>query len=650
MRIRVSALCLLLLLAPVASAQDKFLVPGDNLIIDGVPNIPQSLADKVARYTDFRPALFADWHPTKPDMLILTRAGDTVQVHHVDKPLATPKQITSEKDSIAGAWYEPREGKYFVFMKGAGGSERFQLYRQDFDTGKTTLLTDGKSRNSAPKWSRKGDRIAYMSTRRNGADTDLYIMDPTDPKSDKLVREFKGGGWHVFEWHPTDKQLLIGEYVSINESRLHLYHVDGKTLERITPESKEPIAYFGAHFSLDGSVVKVLTDNQSEFRHLAELMPRSDGKAMWPGSVNRVWPGQDQHAEHEYDVDEFARGNGVGALTQNVKGRSSVRVIGLQEVPPQGRPASAVISGLRWNSNGTHLAFNATSATSPSDIYVFDGKRFDRWTKPAGIDSEGFREPDIIEWPSFDGRKISGFQYNPPAKFKGKRPVIIDIHGGPESQFRPRFLGRNNYYLNEMGIALIYPNVRGSSGFGKTFLTLDNGFKREDSYKDIGALLDWIKKQPDLDPDRVMVTGGSYGGHMTLAVATYYPDRIRCAVDIVGISNLRTLLENTEPYRRDLRRVEYGDERNPKMREFLDRIAPLTNATKIKAPLFIVHGANDPRVPLSEAEQIRETLKKQGTPVWWLVAKDEGHGFAKKRNQDYQFYATVMFVEEYLLK
>ncbi|MCI0380528.1 MAG: prolyl oligopeptidase family serine peptidase, partial [Gemmataceae bacterium] len=222
--------------------------------------------------------------------------------------------------------------------------------------------------------------------------------------------------------------------------------------------------------------------------------------------------------------------------------------------------------------------------------------------------------------------------------------------GGPESQFRPGFLARYNYLLNELGVALIFPNIRGSSGYGKTFLTLDNGFLREDSYKDIEALLDWIATRPDLDADRVLVTGGSYGGHMTLAVATYYPERMRCAIDVVGMSNLVSFLENTESYRRDLRRAEYGDERDPKMRKFMETIAPLNNAHKIKKPLFIVQGKNDPRVPLIESEQMVATLKKQGTPVWYLMAEDEGHGFAKKKNADFQFYASVMFVREFLLK
>ncbi len=255
----------------------------------------------------------------------------------------------------------------------------------------------------------------------------------------------------------------------------------------------------------------------------------------------------------------------------------------------------------------------------------------------------------MVRWKSFDDRTISGFLYRPPAKFTGKRPVIINIHGGPESQFRPSFLGRYNYYLNELGVAVIFPNVRGSTGYGKTFTKLDNGFRREDSVKDIGALLDWIAEQQGLDKDRILVTGGSYGGYMSLAVATKYSDKIKAAIDIVGISNFVTFLENTKGYRRDLRRVEYGDERDPKMREFLEKISPTNNAENIKVPLFVIHGKNDPRVPLIEAEQIVETVRKNDIPVWYLMAKDEGHGFSKKKNRDFQFYSTVMFIKEFLI-
>jgi dipeptidyl aminopeptidase/acylaminoacyl peptidase len=313
-----------------------------------------------------------------------------------------------------------------------------------------------------------------------------------------------------------------------------------------------------------------------------------------------------------------------------------------------------VMYGITWRNNSRELAFSLSTASQDYDAYALDmatGK-LERWTysESGGLNTSGFAEPKLIHWRSWDERSISAFLYKPPAKFPGKRPVIIDIHGGPEGQVRPDFLGRDNYYINEMGIAIIYPNVRGSTGYGKTFQKLDNGFLREGSYKDINTLVDWIQTQPDLDAGRVMITGGSYGGFMTLAVATNYNDRICCSVDVVGPSNLVTFLEHTSGYRQDLRRVEYGDERDPKMREFLERIAPANNAKNITKPLFVIAGQNDPRVPASESAQMIAVVRQNGTPVWWLLAKDEGHGFAKKKNRDFQFYATVMFVKEYLLK
>jgi dipeptidyl aminopeptidase/acylaminoacyl peptidase len=313
-----------------------------------------------------------------------------------------------------------------------------------------------------------------------------------------------------------------------------------------------------------------------------------------------------------------------------------------------------VIGGLRFHRNSRDLGFTVASAKSPSDVYSVDIRtgRVDRWTysETGGLNTANFVEPQLIKWQTFDGKTISGFLYQPDAqKFPGKRPVIIDIHGGPEGQSRPGFRGRTNYYLNELGIALIFPNVRGSTGYGKTFLKLDNGFHREDTYKDIGALLDWIGQQPQLDSSKIMVTGGSYGGHMTYAVATFYNDRIACSLPVVGITNLVSLLEHTEAYRRDLRRVEYGDERDAKMRAYLESIAPYNNWQKITKPLFAVVGKNDPRVPYSESRQLLDRLKNSGTTTWFLMANDEGHGYSKKKNQDFQFYATIMFVRKFLL-
>ena len=639
---RIGPLVLLLVVYPL-SAQTGELAPGPNLVVDGVPKIPSALEEKVQKYTKFGGTNHIDWHPTKSEMLVSTRAGDTVQIHELTAPEGKPRQLTKFPDAVAGASYPPHTADYFIFSKGAGGNERFQLYRFDRGSGEIVLLTDGKSRNTSPRFSNKGDRLVYVSTRRNGADSDFFVMNPADPKTDKLLLENKGGGWFPLSWSPDDQRLLYQEYVSINES--HLWELDLATgdKKRLNKPGDKAIAFAGARYTPDGQGIFLITDQDSEFRRFVLWDPPSNKFTYMAPDI-------------KWDIEAFAvqpHGDRI-ALLVNEEGQSRVHFVAADpdKTAPQIQLPPGSINGMHWHRDGKKLAFNLVSAKAPSDVHVLnvETNQIERWTKTKSpTDPADFADPELIRWKSFDDRTISGYLYAPPRKFKGMRPVVIDIHGGPESQFRPGFLARKNFFLNELGVALIFPNVRGSSGYGKTFLTLDNGFKREDAYKDIGALLDWIAKRDDLDANRVMVTGGSYGGHMTLAVATYYPDRIRCAVDIVGISNLVTLLENTEPYRRDLRRVEYGDERDPKMRAFLNQIAPVNRVNKITKPLFIVQGKNDPRVPLSEAEQMVAAVKKNGTPVWYLQANDEGHGFAKKKNADFQFYATILFMERFLL-
>jgi dipeptidyl aminopeptidase/acylaminoacyl peptidase len=343
------------------------------------------------------------------------------------------------------------------------------------------------------------------------------------------------------------------------------------------------------------------------------------------------------------------------AFTTNEDGISRLHLLDTatgQHRAVEGIP-SGVISFLDWRDDGSEIGFSLQSAATPLDVYslMLATREITRWTRGelGGLEYARLAEPERIRWTAFDGRHISGLLYRPPPSFTGSRPVIIDIHGGPESQERATYLGRYNYFLNELGASIVFPNVRGSTGYGKTFASLDNGLRRLDSVRDIGALLDWIATQPDLDAGRVMVMGGSYGGYMTLAVASMYPERIRAALDIVGISHMGTFLRNTESYRRDLRRVEYGDERDSTMAAFFEESAPLTNAGRITRPLFVIQGANDPRVPRSEAEQIVARVRENGSPVWYLLAMNEGHGFARKENTDYQFYATIMFVREYLL-
>lgn len=644
-RFLITLLAVVLLPTHLVMAQNSTVIPNENLVTQGIPPIPTSLVSTIERYTNFRAASLASWHPVKREILISTRFGDTPQIHLVKSPLAFRKQLTFFPERSSGGSFQPTEGNYFVFSKDIGGNEFSQNYRYDLATGDVTLLTDGKSKNSGGVWSNKGDKIIYTSTRRTGQDNDFYLIDPKNPQSDKIFMRSQGGGWGALDWSPDDTQVLLLEYISANESNLWLANITAGTKKLITPKvGKEQAFYGGAIFSADGKGLYLTTDKGSEFQRLAYL----DLATMKYSFLSQNIPWNVEEFELSEDGKNLA-------FISNEDGASILHLLDTttQKEKPLPKLPVGQILGITWHRNNLDLGFTLVSARSTADVYSLNitNNQVQRWTESetGGLNTANFTDAELVRWKSFDGRMISGFLYRPPAKFTGKRPVMIDIHGGPEGQFRPGFLGRSNYYLNELGVALLFPNVRGSTGYGKTFLQLDNGFKREDSVKDIGALFNWIATQPNLDKERVMVTGGSYGGYMSLAVATKYSNNIRAAINIVGISNFVTFLEKTEGYRRDLRRVEYGDERDPKMREFQLKIAPVNNAQNIKKPLFVIHGQNDPRVPLNEAEQIVKTVQKNNIPVWYLMAKDEGHGFSKKKNIDFQFYSTVMFVKEYLL-
>ena len=545
------------------------------------------------------------------------------------------KQLTFYPDRVSGAVYLP-DGNSFIFRKDTGGGEWFQLYRYDLASGTVTLLTDGKSRNNGPLLAHGQTRFAYTSTQRTGKDTDVWTMDATDPKSAHLLMQVEGGGWEPVAWSYDNKQLIVVQYLSINET--YLWLVDAVTGEKrlLTPKvaaGQDTVAYSAAAFSKDGRSLYAVCDLGGEFQRLA----RFDLATMKPTFLTASIP---------WDVEAMSEsedGKSIGFAT-NENGISKLYLLTTKTdkfKPLPGAPIG-VITTLAFHPNSRDLGFALTSSRTPLDVFSIDvgSGHLARWTESeiGGLNADSFVEPSVVKWKSFDGKEISGFFYQPDAKkFPGKRPVIVYMHGGPEDQYRPDFNGQENYILNEMGIAVIAPNIRGSGGYGKTFLKLDNGFHRDDSYKDINALLDWIGTQPQLDSSRVMAFGGSYGGHMTWAVAAFYNDRIRCALPIVGMSNLVTFLEHTEAYRRDLRRAEYGDERDPPMRAYLEKIAPMNHLDAMHKPIFAVVGKNDPRVPWTESRQILDKLNAQGTPTWFLMANDEGHGYAKKKNRDYLF-------------
>jgi dipeptidyl aminopeptidase/acylaminoacyl peptidase len=629
--------------------------PNANLKADGIPPIPAELAKKLDPYSEFKPAAAVDWHPEKRELIVARRAGNTTQLHLVSAAGGEPKQITALPEPVRFGTYLTKKPDVLVFSRDKGGNEQRQLYRLDAPSATPVLLTDERRKNDAEGFNHTRDLLLVATTdvdapgKRDIPDTDITLLDPLDPAKSRKVTTLPKTGWGDFTFSFDDKRVAFLEFISVNETYVWVMDLATGSRKRVLPaEGSKPastIATENLNFTRDGKGLFLSTDRDGEFRKLAYFDLES-GKLEYFGEGG------------DWDVEGIALshdGKTLAVIT-NEAGIGTLRLYDADSrraLPRPPLPLGAV-SGAIWHLNSRDLAVTVSSAQSPGDVYAIDTRtnKVERWTETAvpGLDASSFRSSEPILWKSFDWRTIGGFITRPPSRFTGKRPVIVMIHGGPEGQARPGFLGRWNYFLDELGIALIQPNVRGSTGYGKTFVALDNGMKREDSVKDIGALFDWIAREPDLDANRIGIEGGSYGGYMVLGVATNFPERIAGTVDIVGIANFVTFLESTESYRRDLRRVEYGDERDPAMRAFLTRIAPVNNAQKIKAPLFVVAGLNDPRVRYTEAEQIVAAARKNGVPVWYLLADNEGHGFARKANADFLFYAMAVFFQERLVK
>ena len=612
------------------------------LVADGMPDVPAELASATRPYMENRGAGFSGWHPTDKSMLIGTRFGNTAQLHRVAMPMGARKQLTFEAEPVGGGSWAPKRGDVLLVQKDIGGNEFFQIYA--LKNGKLELLTDGKSRNGINAWSDDGELVAYTSTRRTGRDSDIYVMDPRNPASNRMVAQVSGGGWFLAAFSPDKTWALVGKSISVQKTDPYKLDLATGALTPIGDHSKA-ISYQGAQIAPDGTIW-VTSDEGSEFQRLGTL-DAATGK-FTPKGAGEPW-----------DVDTFdvADDGSFIAYVTNEAGMSKLKLMDVKSGKVRSVDAlpAGIVGGIDvapWGDIG--LTF--TSARSAADVWSVDPKslKLTRWTESetGGLDVTRNVEPELVKVKSFDGVEVSGFLYRPDAtKFPGKRPMIMNIHGGPEGQSRPGFQGRNNFLLNEEGVAIFYPNVRGSTGYGKTFVSLDNGpFKREDSVKDMGAFLAHLEKDAGLDASRFGLTGGSYGGYMCYAAAIQYQDKLKSNLCVVAISNFVTFLENTESYRRDLRRVEYGDERDAAQRAKLMEISPLTRVKEIRKPLFVVTGANDPRVPKSEADQLVAAVRANGGTAWHLVGMNEGHGFAKKENADYNFWAGLMFWRETLLK
>ena len=617
------------------------------LILEDIPVIPQRISDDISRYQNIRSGSFQNFNEDGTEMYISTRFGNVSQLHKVKKPGGARFQLTYFEEPIGSINRQP-DGEVIAFTMDAKGNENAQVFILNPKNGEYKMLTDGISRNGSPVWSEDGEKIAYRSNKRNGASNDVWITSVDDKNKSEMILESQDGtSWGAIDWSNDNKKILIQNYISVSNSKIYSIDVESKTKSLIIGSNDKKSVNIGLNFDNDDKGIFFITNEFSDYRNLAY-------KNIQNGQVTLITN------DIRWNVDSFvlSKDGSRAAFSINENGFSSLYLMEtssykfnkVKNIP------IGLVSGIEFNRQSTSLGLSINTYQSPSDAYTLELKKdpleygdLVKWTESeiGGLDTTKFVKPKFFSYETFDGLNIPAFIYK--KKSEKPLPVIIYIHGGPESQSRPRFSSTFQQWIDKLGVAVITPNVRGSNGYGKNFLELDNGFKREDSVKDIGSLINWIEKQPDLDASKIAVYGGSYGGYMVLASAVFYSDKLKAAVDVVGISNFVTFLKNTKDYRRDLRRVEYGDERDPKMRDFLEEISPNNNVEKIKVPMFVIQGQNDPRVPVTEAEQIVDALRNSNKQVWYMNALNEGHGYRKKENRDIYQQAVILFLEKYLI-
>jgi dipeptidyl aminopeptidase/acylaminoacyl peptidase len=613
-----------------------------NLTFDNVPEPSAGLREKLDVYLNARQATPLGFSP-KGQLLISTRFGEVDQLHLVERPAGERRQITFLREPITHAVFSPDPLRSaYVYLADEGGNENTQLYYQRLGEPAAKCLTDAKSRNGGPVWSNAGREVAFFSTARDGVNTDIDIDEPEAGSLPRLAVSGGGGAWYPLDWSPDDRRLLVLQSLSVFEA--HLYVVDlssGQKREVDAAAAKAGIA--GAKFSRDGQGVYLISDRDGEFAQLRYVNLFTGEKSLVSGRL--AW-----------DIRELAisRDGHYLAYISNEAGVDQLNLLDLrthQDLIPPRFPVAGLIESLSFDAGGSRLAFGFEAVNRPRDAYVLDiaTNTLEAWThgEAGPVDLTKFVTPRLTQVPTFDRvdgrtRELPVFIYEPPTP--GPHPVLIILHGGPESRFRPGFDPWLQYVVNELGFAVVVPNVRGSSGYGKSYLALGLGLLREDAVKDIGALLVWLGLQNAYDAKHVVVSGESYGGYLALAALVNFSDRLRGGVDLAGTADFVGFLTDSAPDRQFQRRADYGDERDPDTRAYLRRISPLTNAERISRPLFVAHGKNDPQVRLSEAEQIVYRLRGNGRDIWYLQASDEGHGFRKKQNRDAYYRTFAQFL------
>jgi dipeptidyl aminopeptidase/acylaminoacyl peptidase len=633
----------------LAQTQDPTVPIPSNIKVEGMPAIPQSIADGFARYAQFRQALLMGWHPTKRQILIATSFSTNpplLQFHFLDGPGRERRQLTWIKSglpSTVDASFDPADVNTFVFPSDPGGGEFGSLYRYDLATGETTLVTQAQMRY-APVWAHEGKWLAYDSKERDGKDRDLYVIEPSDPSTKRRLGDFDGS-WVPQDWSPDGTALLVIEFPTNEEA--YLWTVDVKTgaKKAITQHGGSNEAWYSARFSSDGKKIYAVGEHGGE-------SPR-----LWRCDVaNCQWTAVSPEGV-ALDLNVHLALSSDGSLAAYAADRGSatdLQVIDLTALKLRPLPdiPKGTVTRIAWRPHSREVGFTLGSVRSQGDAYSVDTSlgTLTQWTtSETTFNADSLPTPEVISWKSFDGQTISGILYRPSSKFTGPRPVEIYIHGGPDQHEYARWQGRSNYQLNELGMAIIAPNVRGSSGFGRRFADLDNGGGREGAIKDIGALLDSIATRPDLDKSRVVLVGPSYGGWLALEAGIVYNDRIRGIIEGAGVTNFATFLEQTDPARQDNRRQEYGDERDADMRKFLLSISPITRAAELKKPTLIVQAGKDPRVPVDQGRELVAALKANNATVWYEEVTNGNHENFGALGGDYVLYSWELFFKTFVL-
>jgi dipeptidyl aminopeptidase/acylaminoacyl peptidase len=618
------------------------------------------------RYLNVRAARGASFAPDGGMVSFLTDITGVGEVWSVPLQLrpqapAWPEQLTFRSERAMGATFSPVAAQLLVGGD-RGGNERTQLYLLSADGSRFDALThdpevihqfagwweDGMG---AAGWSPDGQRITFASNARDPRYFDVYEQQvaPMEGTPKLLLRQ--DGTNYAAGYSPDGRFVLVQRWESNIRNALLLVDTTTGEARMLTPEGgtgqQGPGRHVAASFSADGKGLYLLSDRDRDYLTLAWLDLATGAMTyLHDERLGDAWGAEGLTVSQD--------GTRL-ALDLNEDGYSRLALFDVRDgwdrrrELPTPEMERGVISGLTWSNDGRRLAFTLDVADDAADVWIWDtGERaLRRATRSAlgGLPRASLVRPSLVHYPAFDGRRIPAFLYTPRGAQAKNLPVIVHVHGGPESQARPIFNPVVQYFVNQ-GYGVLAPNVRGSSGYGYAYQSLDDVRQRMDSVADLKAAAEWLAASGIADPRRIAVMGGSYGGFMTLAALTTYPELWAAGVDLVGIANFVTFLENTGPWRRKLREPEYGSLEHD--REFLESISPLTHVDRISAPLFVVHGANDPRVPVGEAEQIVSALTKRGVPVEYLRFEDEGHGLMKRANRLVAYPAIATFLDKYV--